>query len=295
MSKATVRKSDDLKSLVTVEVPKPGSEFFFQVELADSYCTAPGCPCNSATLRPYAVSGDAIDDIAEELGELENLSIFVDLKTGEAIPAEETPSELIASIAKALNSGLDDELLEEMREGYATAKTRGREEEAWRQKDWSGLKLGESLCWAELFPSDGYFAADVNNSLLVVDQYCWDPKCDCQKVFLTLVGRDDTGNEEHVTLADYRYDLKTKKTKLEPSSPPVKLSAKSTFSEWLGNPNVHRALRFRYDYINSEFGERLLAERSILGPVTKKAKKIGRNEPCPCGSGKKFKKCCLSS
>lgn len=25
-----------------------------------------------------------------------------------------------------------------------------------------------------------------------------------------------------------------------------------------------------------------------------KAKKIGRNEPCPCGSGKKYKKCCLN-
>ena len=24
----------------------------------------------------------------------------------------------------------------------------------------------------------------------------------------------------------------------------------------------------------------------------KKPKKIGRNEPCPCGSGKKYKKCC---
>jgi len=27
------------------------------------------------------------------------------------------------------------------------------------------------------------------------------------------------------------------------------------------------------------------------GPVIK-AKKVGRNEPCPCGSGKKYKKCC---
>ena len=25
----------------------------------------------------------------------------------------------------------------------------------------------------------------------------------------------------------------------------------------------------------------------------RKRKKIGRNEPCPCGSGKKFKRCCL--
>ena len=26
-------------------------------------------------------------------------------------------------------------------------------------------------------------------------------------------------------------------------------------------------------------------------PIRKK-KKIGRNDPCPCGSGKKYKKCC---
>ncbi|CAB5081315.1 Protein translocase subunit SecA [Olavius algarvensis associated proteobacterium Delta 3] len=27
-------------------------------------------------------------------------------------------------------------------------------------------------------------------------------------------------------------------------------------------------------------------------PVRRKTKKVGRNDPCPCGSGKKFKKCC---
>ena len=34
---------------------------------------------------------------------------------------------------------------------------------------------------------------------------------------------------------------------------------------------------------------------NIDEPVTKKPKrikKIGRNEPCPCGSGKKYKRCC---
>jgi hypothetical protein len=28
-------------------------------------------------------------------------------------------------------------------------------------------------------------------------------------------------------------------------------------------------------------------------PVTQPRAKVGRNEPCPCGSGKKYKKCCL--
>lgn len=29
-------------------------------------------------------------------------------------------------------------------------------------------------------------------------------------------------------------------------------------------------------------------------PATRQAPKVGRNDPCPCGSGKKHKKCCLA-
>ena len=33
-------------------------------------------------------------------------------------------------------------------------------------------------------------------------------------------------------------------------------------------------------------------ERPKQKPVTREAPKIGRNDPCSCGSGKKYKKCC---
>ena len=33
-------------------------------------------------------------------------------------------------------------------------------------------------------------------------------------------------------------------------------------------------------------------KRDTDSPPQEKAKKVGRNEPCPCGSGKKYKKCC---
>lgn len=38
-----------------------------------------------------------------------------------------------------------------------------------------------------------------------------------------------------------------------------------------------------------------LASRKKSGkpPFKKESPDIGRNEPCPCGSGKKYKKCCL--
>ena len=32
---------------------------------------------------------------------------------------------------------------------------------------------------------------------------------------------------------------------------------------------------------------------SVEQPYVRKRPKVGRNDPCPCGSGKKFKKCCM--
>lgn len=56
----------------------------------------------------------------------------------------------------------------------------------------------------------------------------------------------------------------------------------------------------------SEFGDRYgtlddpvealaWTEESYGQPVTNPFKDVGRNDPCPCGSGKKFKKCCLNA
>src|SRR5262245_53498001 len=33
---------------------------------------------------------------------------------------------------------------------------------------------------------------------------------------------------------------------------------------------------------------------SVHSGRTRSAMKVGRNDPCPCGSGKKYKKCCLA-
>lgn len=36
-------------------------------------------------------------------------------------------------------------------------------------------------------------------------------------------------------------------------------------------------------------------ERRMEGPAVNPSRDVGRNDPCPCGSGKKFKKCCLAA
>ena len=43
-----------------------------------------------------------------------------------------------------------------------------------------------------------------------------------------------------------------------------------------------------------EDGEWRFADGELVGekPIVREQPKVGRNDPCPCGSGKKYKKCC---
>ncbi len=45
---------------------------------------------------------------------------------------------------------------------------------------------------------------------------------------------------------------------------------------------------FYEDYYEDEFDD----EMEKIKPIKKEIPKIGRNDPCPCGSGKKYKYCC---
>ena len=47
-----------------------------------------------------------------------------------------------------------------------------------------------------------------------------------------------------------------------------------------------------WDNLLSEEERKALYKKQKLSGTVVKAKKIGRNDPCPCGSGKKYKKCC---
>ncbi len=47
------------------------------------------------------------------------------------------------------------------------------------------------------------------------------------------------------------------------------------------------------DIFTKEKRDELYKEQKKAGTYVREGRKIGRNEPCPCGSGKKFKQCCM--
>lgn len=46
---------------------------------------------------------------------------------------------------------------------------------------------------------------------------------------------------------------------------------------------------------NKKMMEMIQRYKTAHTPLVHETQKIGRNDPCPCGSGKKYKNCCLES
>ncbi len=57
-------------------------------------------------------------------------------------------------------------------------------------------------------------------------------------------------------------------------------------AEWLYN------LPQWNDIFDEDKRKELYKEQKKSGTIIKEDRKIGRNDPCPCGSGKKYKQCC---
>jgi hypothetical protein len=52
-----------------------------------------------------------------------------------------------------------------------------------------------------------------------------------------------------------------------------------------GESHLHMILALKDGYLRGQRGQ--------VESIDRVASKIGRNDPCPCGSGRKYKKCCL--
>ena len=134
---------------------------------------------------------------------------------------------------------------------------------------------------------------------LVEDMYCPNPECECNEtwlIFFELIQESDSpATIVDRFMAKMSFDGKMKITERYQIG---KRDAKTIMQEWESRyPDVIDSLKDRYQQIK-EIGKQSLVEEKKTKKLDKNTKpgtgkrKIGRNDPCPCGSGKKYKKCC---
>ena len=71
-----------------------------------------------------------------------------------------------------------------------------------------------------------------------------------------------------------------------------------TIMDGTNNPNepieMEKTMAEAMPKLDEKTMQRLIAYQNRK-PSIRENKKIGRNDPCPCGSGKKFKHCCMNT
>ncbi len=110
------------------------------------------------------------------------------------------------------------------------------------------------------------------------DYYCKKSDCDCTIVKFNLLK-----NEKKIATLEYNYA-----TAEMSSSRYYKIISDFIFEY---HPFVEK-IQHRANMIKAVYAKAPKSYNSKLRKATKQKKKVGQNEPCPCGSGEKYKNCC---
>ena len=148
---------------------------------------------------------------------------------------------------------------------------------------------GLMYTYTDVLPYGDYLSVSMKGKdCLIFDQYCLLPKCSCTDTTLTFFseeGTDKKGKELFSVALNYK---KKQWGAVEGHAVSVDVeSARSAIEEQI--PDIYKRLLKRHKKLKGIYAH---CKKKHFSQQTQ-LPKVGRNDPCPCGSGKKYKKCCL--
>jgi hypothetical protein len=135
---------------------------------------------------------------------------------------------------------------------------------------------------------------DINGFVLKIeDLHCVYQQCTCKDVHL-IISPFKTDNiilpfeEENTEEMNIVYNIKKNKWSLEEQKG-LQVNPNDVISQLSKQIDIHSFYSERHRLIRNLYKNCI---RKTLQLPTVMSISIGRNDPCPCGSGKKYKKCC---
>jgi len=167
---------------------------------------------------------------------------------------------------------------------------------------------GKMIGFVDVFPCGLALNFALNNEAWAVDeQYCVQPDCACRETVLSFLKLMDATGRKTTAIKDtpsLRYNYRSEAAKsvaLGPAGSPSLDALLAALKR--EHASLNSQLELRHLIMQSLYARHYLARsRSRLqslqsqptNPLSAVPAKIGRNEPCPCGSGRKYKHCCLN-
>ena len=150
---------------------------------------------------------------------------------------------------------------------------------------------GLMYAYNDVLPYGNQMRVTINDrEYLIFDQFCLLPGCSCTHTVLDIL--PDTEAETRPETAFTLKLIYTKKRweKEEDLPGSITLAAvRSAIEERY--PDFYRSLRSRHEKLKHIYQK--CRKNEFLPAQPAQTVKVGRNDPCPCGSGKKYKKCCF--
>jgi hypothetical protein len=269
-------------------------------------CPTPKCSCRSALIlatndgraallergapvRTAWQDGSGYADVAARLSDLDVFHIEID-SIEIFTPLGDEPLDLAKHPRiRAIVERLDGELLEEIGRLWYRGKGLPNPESAIRRAGEiviEGWQPGEMLAWNDVLRGvrqDLYLLDD--RVFEATEMYCPVPDCSCGEVIVDFETLMPRGAPPPGRVTVQRAGAVKFESGKDRGGRLARLWAafEQRFPKYLE--------RFARRYpVMKEVGARVEAK-----PRPSVSTKVGRNEPCPCGSGKKYKKCCGSA
>jgi hypothetical protein len=259
--------------------------------------------------------GDARCDCATAHVLLGGIHMTVDLGTTHVELADNrqaTPAH--AALTNTVRATLREGAISTLRAHYATVREFGREQH-FRYMDWSAVKAGEFVAWEQVFrhestpmwkmtptePAAGETSKDAAKTegepaqgflFGIADSYCIEPKCDCQRVIWSAVSAPAGQPNRAQGLGTVEFSFVTGQPAVGRHAPNVNPNQLFMLIHNLlrAQPQLPGIFQQRYTLLREHLTPILAAQRRQRSEAHRQAS-FGRNDPCPCGSGKKYKKC----
>lgn len=256
-----------------------------------SICRNPVCKCGNITLELVSVQ-----EKERQLSVQNPYSVEIDVykKTLNYIDESKVPHEELL-FARQFLSRLDDDDFNILHSLYHSHKNKITEKESYEAIDtnfdyYAVEETSLMYDYNDILPYGDTLRFTLNGThYLFLDQYCIKPKCSCSETILNIY-YVNTSSEAERELCAFLVNYKNRKWEKEGAySSGMDITTIKAAVE-LQKPDFYERLKKRHERLRAiyEYNKKRHHTPKQDIPVPK----VGRNDPCPCGSGKKYKKCC---
>jgi hypothetical protein len=145
--------------------------------------------------------------------------------------------------------------------------------------------FGEVFPHAETLRTSGY-----GGHWFALDQYCVNPICRCRNALLNFVLVPEGATQlQHLSADGPSLFYDHERGTIDTDSPHDSEARALLVGLIRDRPDLKHLLGERHRLLRRLFARQQTAPPA---PAPVRRAKIGRNDPCPCGSGRKYKKCC---